>query len=113
MSSSPLHVMVVGGGIGGLCLAQGLKRAGVGVAVYERDRTSIDRLQGYRLHINPAGSRALNECLPPAVWEAFVATAGEPGNFAFLSENLEELAVVGEGIMYPETRPIRPRAIMP
>jgi 2-polyprenyl-6-methoxyphenol hydroxylase-like FAD-dependent oxidoreductase len=31
-----LHVIVVGGGIGGLCLAQGLRRAGVSVAVYER-----------------------------------------------------------------------------
>ena len=32
-----LHVVIVGGGIGGLCLAQGLKRAGVSFAVYERD----------------------------------------------------------------------------
>src|SRR5262245_49962333 len=40
----PLHVLVIGGGIGGLCLAQGLRRAqvlrhaNVSVAVYERDR---------------------------------------------------------------------------
>jgi len=38
-SLAPLHVIVIGGGIGGLCLAQGLKRAGMSVAVYERDRT--------------------------------------------------------------------------
>lgn len=33
----PLHVLVIGGGIGGLCLAQGLKKSGMSVAVYERD----------------------------------------------------------------------------
>ena len=64
-SLAPLHVIVIGGGIGGLCLAQGLKRAGISVAVYERDRTLTDRLQGYRVHINPSGSRALHACLPP------------------------------------------------
>ena len=28
------------------------------MAVYERDRTRTDRLQGYRIHIDPHGSRA-------------------------------------------------------
>lgn len=94
MSSAPFHVVVIGGGIGGLCLAQGLMRAGVDVAVYERDRGRTSRLEGYRLNINPAGSRALHACLPPAQWAAFVATAGDPrGGFRFLTERLEELAV--------------------
>jgi len=42
----PFHVLIIGGGIGGPTLAQGLKRAGVSCAVYERDRTLTDRLQG-------------------------------------------------------------------
>ncbi|GAB3806936.1 FAD-dependent oxidoreductase [Micromonospora zhanjiangensis] len=33
--AAPERVIVVGAGVGGLCLAQGLRRAGVGVAVYE------------------------------------------------------------------------------
>jgi 2-polyprenyl-6-methoxyphenol hydroxylase-like FAD-dependent oxidoreductase len=70
--------VVVGGGIGGLALAQGLRRAGVGVAVFERDRTPTDRMQGYRVHINRAGSRALHACLPPDLFDAFVATAAPP-----------------------------------
>jgi salicylate hydroxylase len=75
----PLHVVVIGGGIGGLALAQGLKQSGVSVAVYERDRTTTDRVQGYRVHINPTGSVALHECLPPHLFEAFARTCGKPG----------------------------------
>jgi 2-polyprenyl-6-methoxyphenol hydroxylase-like FAD-dependent oxidoreductase len=96
MPSEPLRVLVVGGGIGGLCLAQGLKKAGVSVAVYERDRSPAGRLGGFRIHINPDGSGALHECLPPAAWEAFVSTAGEPGGLGFLTEELEELTVIEE-----------------
>jgi 2-polyprenyl-6-methoxyphenol hydroxylase-like FAD-dependent oxidoreductase len=87
--------VIVGGGIGGLCLAQGLKKAGVDVAVYERDRTPTDRLQGYRIHINPRGSRALNECLPPDLYGAFVATVGKSGGgYGFFDERLRELLFV-------------------
>ncbi len=92
--TEPLHVIVVGGGIAGLCLAQGLRRAGVSVAVYERDRSRTDRLEGYRIHINPAGSRALKVCLPPPVWDSFVATAGEPGGIGFLTEQMRELMII-------------------
>jgi len=67
MNESELHIMIVGGGIGGLCLAQGRKRNGVSVAVYERDQSPDARLQGYRLNIEPMGSRALHMCLPPTL----------------------------------------------
>src|SRR5256885_2444658 len=90
-----MHVLIVGGGIGGLALAQGLRKAGVGVAVYERDRTPVAREQGYRLHVNPTGSGALRECLRPALWEALVATAGDPGpDMAFLTQRLRQLVLV-------------------
>src|SRR5271166_3378984 len=64
--SVPFHVLIIGGGIGGLTLAQGLKQAGVSAAVYERDRALTDRLQGYRVHIRPTGGLALHERLPLA-----------------------------------------------
>src|ERR1700677_1943943 len=47
MHDNELHVLVIGGGIGGLCLAHGLRRARASVAVYERTRTRTDWLQGY------------------------------------------------------------------
>ncbi|MGH3877067.1 MAG: FAD-dependent oxidoreductase [Actinophytocola sp.] len=95
--SKRLRVAVVGGGTGGLALAQALHQAGVHVSVYERSRLRTERLQGYRVHINPHGSRALHECLPPDLWRAFVATCGSPGSsFSFVTEQLAELLRVEE-----------------
>jgi 2-polyprenyl-6-methoxyphenol hydroxylase-like FAD-dependent oxidoreductase len=86
------HVLIIGAGIGGLCLAQGLRRAGIPVTVFERNRTRVDWLQGYRIHINPHGSRALHRSLEPAAWQQFVDTVSrEDGGFAFLTEQLDTL----------------------
>lgn len=72
-----LHVLVIGGGIGGLCIAQGLREAGVSVAVYEKGERHprSSWLRGYQIHINAAGSAALAECLPPATYHQFAARA--------------------------------------
>lgn len=59
-----LHVNIIGAGLGGLCLAQGLHRAGIAFDVYERDASSDARFQGYRLRIDADGLDALAECLP-------------------------------------------------
>lgn len=97
--STPFHVIVAGGGIGGLTLAQGLRKAGVSVAVYERDRHRVDRVQGFRIHINPHGSAALHELLPATLFDAFVATSGNGGNeFSFVTEQLKELLRLEEEI---------------
>ena len=88
-SSQQLDVMIIGGGIGGLCLAQGLHRVGIGVTVYERTGARTDWLQGYRIHINPHGSRALHDSLPPAVWQRFLDTVSViVGGFGFATEQL-------------------------
>lgn len=96
-----MHVIVIGGGIGGLCLAQGLRSAGISVEVHERDASPGSRWEGYRIHVNPAGSRSLRACLPPRLWDAFVATSGRGGDFGFLTDQLDQLLVVEESIMYP------------
>ena len=97
-----MRVLIIGGGLGGLCLAQGLRRAGVDVTVYERDHGVGNRWEGYRIHINPAGARALHACLPADGWREFLATAGRGGDFGFLTEQLDELVVIEESIMYPD-----------
>jgi salicylate hydroxylase len=92
MTHKRFHVGIVGGGIGGLALAQGLKKAGVSVALYERDATPIDRLQGYRVRISPKGSAALHDCLPADLFDLFAATCSvDRRRFRFLTEKMEEL----------------------
>ncbi|MET7397733.1 NAD(P)/FAD-dependent oxidoreductase [Dactylosporangium sp. NPDC005572] len=84
-----MRVIIIGAGTGGMCLAHGLRRAGVDVVVYERDRTRTSGLHGYRVGIDPHGSRALKACLPPELYRTFVATcARAPEWFAFLDERL-------------------------
>lgn len=72
------HVVVIGAGLGGLSLAQGLRRAGISVAVYERDTAEAARTQGHRLHIDGRGRWALSEVLPPQLFSLVRAIAGRP-----------------------------------
>lgn len=97
-----MRVIIIGGGVGGLCLAQGLAKAGVEAVVCERDPDSGARLDRYRLYISPAGSRALRACLPDGTWQRFLAGTGEAaGGFGFLTERLRTLVVVEDALMYP------------
>lgn len=72
------HVIVIGAGLGGLCLAQGLRRAGIGVAVYERDSAANSRRQGHRLHIDEQGRAALAATLPAPLYTLLATIAGRP-----------------------------------
>jgi 2-polyprenyl-6-methoxyphenol hydroxylase-like FAD-dependent oxidoreductase len=91
-SNNNVHVLIAGGGVGGLCLAQGLKKAGIRVTVFERDWAPDARVQGYRLNIEPHGSRALHACLPADLWNLLVDTAGDPGpRMGVFNEQLREL----------------------
>ncbi|TCO35997.1 2-polyprenyl-6-methoxyphenol hydroxylase-like FAD-dependent oxidoreductase [Kribbella steppae] len=87
-----MKVLVIGGGTGGLALAHGLKRAGIGVTVFERDALRTDGLHGYRVGIDPDGSRALHALLPKELYDTFVATrARDPKYFNMLTEDLKEV----------------------
>ncbi|GIF07071.1 FAD-dependent oxidoreductase [Actinoplanes siamensis] len=70
-----LRILVAGGGVGGLALAQRLRAGGADVTVFERDPSVAARYQGYRLHISPEGEQALRDCVPPAVAGLIAATA--------------------------------------
>jgi 2-polyprenyl-6-methoxyphenol hydroxylase-like FAD-dependent oxidoreductase len=92
MSSTSPRVLVIGAGTGGLALAQGLVEAGIDVQVFERDALRTDGLHGYRVGIDPDGSRALHALLPPALYDTFVATcARAPRWFNMLTEQLREV----------------------
>jgi 2-polyprenyl-6-methoxyphenol hydroxylase-like FAD-dependent oxidoreductase len=87
-----LRVAVAGGGLGGLCLAQGLLRAGADVTVYERDASLAGRRQGYRLHVDARAGLALQACLPPESLALFRATCGQASRrLTVVSEKLRVL----------------------
>lgn len=96
------HVVIIGAGLGGLCLAQGLKRAGIRFDVYERDPAADSRLQGYRIRIDKSGQQALASCLPTALFDLFRATAStSPRSACFLTPQL--LPVTGRTPMSWDT----------
>lgn len=70
---SKLHVLIAGGGIGGLCLAQALKKAGIRFSVFEREDDVAK--SGYRLHMNMDGGEALKKCLPENLYQLYIQTS--------------------------------------
>ncbi|KAI8818883.1 uncharacterized protein EV422DRAFT_535799 [Fimicolochytrium jonesii] len=60
----PKSIAIIGGGLGGLCLAQALHSTGLSVTVYERDSAPSARGQGYAIGINADGYKALIAACP-------------------------------------------------
>jgi 2-polyprenyl-6-methoxyphenol hydroxylase-like FAD-dependent oxidoreductase len=67
-----MKVMIIGAGIGGLALAQALKKAGIEVTVFERDSSAMSRMQGYAIFLTGKGASALRECLPSNLWKTLL-----------------------------------------
>ena len=101
-----VRVAVAGAGLGGLCLAQGLRHAGADVTVYERDDGLAGRGQGYRLHVDARAGLALQQCLPPELLAAFQATCGQASTrLTVVSERLRVLKE--DTTSRPRCRPVR------
>ncbi|OZJ02191.1 hypothetical protein BZG36_05491 [Bifiguratus adelaidae] len=93
-NSKSYSVAIVGAGLSGLCLAQGLLGANVNVHVYERDATPHARRQGYRITVDKDGLSALKDCLPDQFFQVVLATASstsEVGHFRFTNERLQDI----------------------
>ncbi len=72
-----MHVLIAGGGVGGLALAQGLVKDGHTVEVFERDH-GVGKRQGYYLTINGDGGESLRRVLPEDLYELYLATSRQP-----------------------------------
>ncbi|MEV8377358.1 NAD(P)/FAD-dependent oxidoreductase [Kribbella sp. NPDC056861] len=75
-----MKVAIIGAGIGGLALAQGLQQAGVEVRLYERDPSPAFRRQGFRIHLSEVGEQALAAVLPEKVHRRVIETSTHPGD---------------------------------
>ena len=72
---SDFRVLIAGSGLGGLTLAQSLRRQGVEFSIYERDASPWARPQGYRLHLDADALNAVSEVLPDELYHQFDVTA--------------------------------------
>jgi 2-polyprenyl-6-methoxyphenol hydroxylase-like FAD-dependent oxidoreductase len=93
-STQPLHVLIAGGGLSGLALAQGLTKDGHTCEVFERDPDDT-RKAGYYLHMNADGGEALRRCLPGDLFELYAETShrtGERHESIVLDDQLRELS---------------------
>ena len=79
-----IKVLIIGAGLGGLCLAQSLRSSHIDFEVFERDLSPWDRPQGYRLHLEADALNALREALPSDLHRLFEATAMRTNPFTTL-----------------------------
>jgi 2-polyprenyl-6-methoxyphenol hydroxylase-like FAD-dependent oxidoreductase len=66
-----INVAIIGAGLGGLALAQGLKKNNISFRVFEKDIAVNSRTQGYRIRIDETGQKALNNCLSKELYTLF------------------------------------------
>ncbi|QRX90578.1 FAD-dependent oxidoreductase [Streptomyces noursei] len=69
-----MRVVVVGGGIGGVALAAGLRRRGFEVAAFDRD-TEVAATGGYHITLDGRAQSALQELVAPEIMERLLASA--------------------------------------
>jgi 2-polyprenyl-6-methoxyphenol hydroxylase-like FAD-dependent oxidoreductase len=79
MFRSPFEVNIIGAGLGGVCLAQRLKKSGIRATIYERHNDRTYLAEGFWIEINDEGIAALRECLDPQHFKMLMAST-QPTN---------------------------------
>ncbi|KAJ4346756.1 uncharacterized protein N0V89_010688 [Didymosphaeria variabile] len=69
------RILIIGGGVGGLTLAQGLLKNKIPFHVFERDESQSFRAQGYRIRLDGDAVHALKEVLPQHTWQRLESSA--------------------------------------
>ncbi len=75
-----MRAVVIGAGMGGLVLAQALRRVGVPVSVHDRDAAAA-ATGGYRLHLDERACATLRRYLDPALYQALLGSSAGPSAF--------------------------------
>ncbi|KAF8208923.1 hypothetical protein K438DRAFT_1754712 [Mycena galopus ATCC 62051] len=85
-------ILISGGGLSSLLLAQALLRHGIPFEIYERDSSFDIRGNGYRLRLSTEGLDAIESVLGPEGFPRFYEKCGKTGGSGFTAYN----AVTGE-----------------
>ncbi|KAJ7461842.1 cercosporin toxin biosynthesis protein [Mycena galericulata] len=88
------NIIIIGTGVSGLSLAQGLRKANIPFRVFERDPSFNGRAQGYRIRIDGLGNKALQETLPPDLFAKVKSTSAP-----FLAGGVRLDALSGEPLV--------------
>jgi 2-polyprenyl-6-methoxyphenol hydroxylase-like FAD-dependent oxidoreductase len=73
-----IQVAIIGAGIGGLCLAQGLRKNNISFKIFEKDLSPNSRPQGFRIRIDEMGQKALSACLSEDHYQLFKDSCAIP-----------------------------------
>ncbi len=76
MPSSSKPILISGGGLASLLLAQSLRRSNIPFRIFERDASFVFRAQGYRLRLSPEGLDAIESVLGPDMFPRFWDACG-------------------------------------
>lgn len=90
-------ILISGGGLASLLLAQSLLRASIPFLIFERDAGFSFRAQGYRLRLSAEGLDAIENVLGPMDFRRFWDICGKTGGGGFAAIN----ATTGEKIAEP------------
>ncbi|KAI2619636.1 FAD/NAD(P)-binding domain-containing protein [Hypoxylon sp. NC1633] len=104
-ATTNLPVLIIGAGIAGLTLAQGLRLHSIPFRLFERHPRSR-RLQGHRFRISKDGQTALNSVLSPQLQGLVQQT--EPDRFAFAPRYVNTLE-----LDFAKLTPVDPLESMP
>jgi hypothetical protein len=76
-------ILISGGGLASLLLAQSLLRASIPFLIFERDTSFSFRAQGYRLRLSSEGLDAIESVLGPEGFQKLWDTCGKTGGGGF------------------------------
>ncbi|KAJ6532551.1 hypothetical protein B0H19DRAFT_1005099 [Mycena capillaripes] len=99
------RILISGGGLSSLLLAQALLRHNVPFEIYERDASFYIRGQGYRLRLSNEGLDAIESALGPEGFQRFYDKCGKTGGSGFTAYN----AVTGEQTEHKVTETLASR----
>ena len=79
MQLTQFEVVIIGAGLGGICLAQNLRKNGISVAIFERHDKGNYLAEGFWIELNQDGIESLKECLTPHHFNVLMGTS-QPAN---------------------------------